>query len=72
MTDRVSMIVGGSSGIGRAAAAHLAKDGRTVIIVGRDPDKLAASRRELEKETSGRIEIVAADLYDPTAVARRP
>ena len=38
--QRVSLIVGGSSGMGRATAQLLLQEGRTVLLVGRDQDKL--------------------------------
>lgn len=68
-TDRLSLIVGGSSGMGLAAAARLVDEGRTVAIVGRGADRLAAARRELEARGAGAAETIAADLYDPASVA---
>ncbi|GAB3896188.1 SDR family oxidoreductase [Kibdelosporangium lantanae] len=41
MTERV-VVVGGTSGIGLATAERLVEGGREVVVVGRDPDRLAA------------------------------
>ncbi|MDT0157801.1 SDR family oxidoreductase [Microbacterium sp. ARD32] len=42
-----SLIIGGTSGIGRATALLLARRGHRVAVTGRNPDSLAAVRREL-------------------------
>lgn len=39
--DKVAIVVGGTSGIGRATADELLAKGATVHIVGRDPNKVA-------------------------------
>ncbi|MDC8005334.1 SDR family NAD(P)-dependent oxidoreductase [Aureisphaera galaxeae] len=39
--NKVAIIVGGTSGIGNAAAHQLLDQGATVVIVGRNPDKVA-------------------------------
>lgn len=67
-TDTLSLIVGGSSGMGKATAAILVREGRTVLIVGRDADKLTAAQAELEIEGSGAVETASADLYDRASV----
>jgi retinol dehydrogenase 12 len=44
------VITGASSGIGRAAAAELAKDGADVVPVGRDPKRTASIARKIGAE----------------------
>lgn len=68
--ERVTLIVGGSSGMGLATAALQVKEGRTVMLVARDPDKLARAAAGLRGQGSGRVETVAADLYDPANTER--
>ncbi len=60
------MVVGGSSGIGLAAARRLAGAGARVIVVGRAEDKLARVKAEI----GGDVEIRAADLADEAAARR--
>lgn len=43
--SRVAVVTGSSAGIGLATALELARRGHAVRLVGRDPDKLEASRR---------------------------
>jgi len=64
MTSKLSLIVGGSTGIGYATAELLAQGGRTVLIVGRDAAKLAAAKAALTARVSGSIETMSIDLYD--------
>lgn len=62
------LVVGGSSGIGKAAAARCAAEGARVVINGRDPRRLAAALRELE--SSGVVSGVAADVSREDEVER--
>ena len=45
--DRVVVVTGGSSGIGKATATMMAQAGAKVAIVARDPEKLADTRKEI-------------------------
>jgi len=64
--DRTVLVTGGSSGIGRATALQLAGAGANLLIVGRDPEKLARVRAEL-KELGGRVSTYSCDIGDPQA-----
>jgi NAD(P)-dependent dehydrogenase (short-subunit alcohol dehydrogenase family) len=64
--DKVVLITGGSSGIGRATAVRLADAGAHVIIVARDPEKLAAVRTEIEN-AKGRVSTYSCDIGDAQA-----
>ncbi len=65
---KLSLIVGGSSGMGRATAELLIREGDAVLLVGRDQAKLAKTREELDAIAPGRTEILSVDLYNGTAV----
>jgi NAD(P)-dependent dehydrogenase (short-subunit alcohol dehydrogenase family) len=52
IADTVVLITGSTDGLGRAVAERLATAGATVLIHGRDPEKLAATAHEV-RETSG-------------------
>jgi hypothetical protein len=62
--QRVSLIVGGSSGMGLATAEMLVREGRDVLLIGRDAAKLASAQGTLARLGQGRIETTAVDLYD--------
>lgn len=60
MTEH-ALIVGGSSGIGLAAALRLSSSGTRVTIVGRDAAKLDAAQRAARG--GAKVSVLAADLY---------
>jgi NAD(P)-dependent dehydrogenase (short-subunit alcohol dehydrogenase family) len=64
--QKISIVTGGGSGVGRAAALALARGGWTVVVAGRRQDALD----ETVKLASGpgRIEALAANVSDPAAV----
>ena len=43
IADTVVLVTGGTDGLGRAVASRLASDGATVLIHGRDGEKLAST-----------------------------
>ena len=60
--QKQALIIGGSSGIGRAVAEILLTHGATVTIVGRNLEKLQATASDLEQH--GSIQIWQADISD--------
>jgi NAD(P)-dependent dehydrogenase (short-subunit alcohol dehydrogenase family) len=64
---RAWIITGPTSGIGRRTALELARHG-TVVLVGRDPDKLAEVQAEITKQPAGHAVSVTADLSDIPSV----
>jgi NAD(P)-dependent dehydrogenase (short-subunit alcohol dehydrogenase family) len=60
--EKSALIIGGSSGIGKAVAQQLAQAGTRVVIVGRQLDKLIAAAADLQPY--GQVTIHQLDLYD--------
>jgi NAD(P)-dependent dehydrogenase (short-subunit alcohol dehydrogenase family) len=61
--DKVVVVTGSSSGIGKATALKLADAGAKVILVARGEEKLLETKREIEK-AGGRAWIYTADVAD--------
>jgi NAD(P)-dependent dehydrogenase (short-subunit alcohol dehydrogenase family) len=66
--NKVVLITGGSSGIGLAAAHKIAAAGATTLIVARDPEKLAAAKKEIESK-GATVVAYSADVSDATQCA---
>jgi 3-oxoacyl-[acyl-carrier protein] reductase len=64
MHDRAYLVVGGTSGMGRATALVLAAEGASLVVAGRDPDRAAACRDELAAVATGRVGAVTGDVRD--------
>lgn len=63
MKGKICLITGATSGIGKAAAWLLAKEGAHLIIHGRDPAKTKATQREIMQATGNEsIDVVTGDL----------
>jgi NAD(P)-dependent dehydrogenase (short-subunit alcohol dehydrogenase family) len=69
-TGRVTALVtGATSGLGKAIAVRLARDGMRVIVVGRDAGRGAAVVKQIE-EAGGHARFIGADLSDPADIER--
>jgi NAD(P)-dependent dehydrogenase (short-subunit alcohol dehydrogenase family) len=64
-TRKIAVVTGAGTGVGKAAALALMKDGYTVVLTGRRRDKL----EEALKEGGGHGLVVPADIADPASVA---
>ena len=64
---KVALVTGAGSGIGRAVAVTLLKNGFDTVLAGRRPDALEATA-QLAAGASGGSLVVATDVGDPTAV----
>ncbi len=62
-----ALIIGGTSGMGKATAELLVKDGHEVIILGRKDDKLRQTEADLSE--FGKVRAVSIDLSDQEAVS---
>ncbi len=69
LKDKVCIVTGGGSGIGRAAALLMAAQGARVAVVGRTESKLTAVRGEIERQ-GGSALALSLDVADHAAVQR--
>ncbi|MCY4471317.1 MAG: YciK family oxidoreductase [Kistimonas sp.] len=66
LKERVVLVTGAGAGIGRAAALSYARQGATVILVGRTTAKLEAVYDSIEKEGGPQAAIVPLDMAHAT------
>ncbi|HEX8289235.1 MAG TPA: glucose 1-dehydrogenase [Pyrinomonadaceae bacterium] len=69
MNDKVAVITGASSGIGRAAAMLFAENGAKVVAVGRNEKELGLLRDDA-REKNGFVKISLTDILETTQVDR--
>ncbi|WP_088279633.1 glucose 1-dehydrogenase [Ideonella sp. A 288] len=67
LTDRTALVTGGSKGIGFALASALGWAGATVVINGRDTDRLAEAQQALQAQ-GVTVHTAAFDVTDADAV----
>ncbi|MBX6395985.1 MAG: 2,4-dienoyl-CoA reductase [Alicyclobacillaceae bacterium] len=66
MQDRVAIITGGSSGLGKAMAREFARLGAHVVITGRNEERLNAAAQDILSHTPGaRVLALAGDVRQP-------
>jgi NAD(P)-dependent dehydrogenase (short-subunit alcohol dehydrogenase family) len=71
MRDRVCIITGASSGIGRATALSLSRMGATVVMVARDAGRGQAALEELRTASGNHdVDLLLADLSSQAEVRR--
>ena len=66
-TGKIALVTGAGSGIGRATALALLREGYAVVLAGRRPDALAATAAQAGP--GDRVLVVPTDVSDPDAVA---
>jgi retinol dehydrogenase-14 len=70
MTGRACLVTGASDGHGRAVARALAGAGADVVLLGRNPGKCEAARREIAEATGREPDVLLCDLARRTDVDR--
>ena len=71
MNDKVCLVTGAASGIGRATAAGLAKSGLGVVMLCRDRTRGELARKEITSQTGNQsLELMVADLSSLASVRR--
>ncbi|MDX8437326.1 MULTISPECIES: glucose 1-dehydrogenase [Mesorhizobium] len=67
LKDRIAVVTGAGSGIGRAGAMIMGREGATVVIADRDRAAGEAAASDI-RQAGGRAEAVATDVGDDAAV----
>ena len=61
-SDQTAVVTGATSGIGKSIALALGREGANLILVGRDPQKLAATQADLHAHVAGTVETCCIDF----------
>jgi NAD(P)-dependent dehydrogenase (short-subunit alcohol dehydrogenase family) len=68
---KVCLVTGATSGVGLVTAQALARQGATLIVVGRNPERGAATVSRIQHETgNSAVELISADLSAQAQVRR--
>ena len=70
-TGSVSVISGGTTGIGLAVAEHLAAGGGRVAVLGRNRSSLVRAKAAVEEVGAGAVLALCADVTSDDEVAPR-
>ena len=70
LEGKVAWVLGASSGLGRASAHSLAREGCAVALSARRPEPLEEATREIERSTGARCLALPLDVTDGDAIAR--
>jgi retinol dehydrogenase 14 len=69
LADRTCLVTGATSGIGKAIAAGLARQGADLVLVARDPGRGEAAVAELQAATGNpRVQLLLADLASQASI----
>ena len=66
----VTIVTGGSDGIGRAIARRFVGQGHTLLLVARGQERLVAAAAELRTGFGADVHILALDITSPDAAAQ--
>ena len=62
LKDKVAIVTGGGSGLGKAMTKYFLELGAKVVITSRNLEKLQTTATQLEEQTGGKVLCVACDV----------
>ena len=70
LTGKAAVVTGASRGLGAAIAEALAREGMRLFLIARDREKLGAVAADLTNRFGVKVDVHAADLSSPEALAK--
>jgi NAD(P)-dependent dehydrogenase (short-subunit alcohol dehydrogenase family) len=68
LQDKVAVITGGGSGLGKATAAAYIREGARVVIAARDRARLDVAARDISREGGAEVLVIPTDVTDEAQV----
>ena len=68
LADKVAVVTGAGSGIGRATCVRFAEEGAQVVVTSRNPEHAAETGDEVERATGKRPPVLTLDVSESAAV----
>ena len=70
LKNKVAIVTGGSSGIGKAASMAMVKEGAIVIICARNSQRLASATLEIKAATGIQVTSIQIDVTKPSDIKK--
>ena len=68
--DKVALVAASSTGLGRAVAEELAREGAALILCARNEERLKATAEAIQQSTGAQVLYVRADITDPNEITK--
>ncbi len=70
LTGKTALVLASSSGLGKAVANELAREGANVMLTSRTEETLKQAKEEIEKQATGKVAYTVSDLTDADSIEK--
>ena len=70
LSGKNALVLASSSGLGKAIAQELAREGANVMLTSRTEEKLEQAKADIEREADGKVAYTVCDLTDPESISQ--